>query len=64
VLAAGRIGPDGTGFHVGGPIKGGFDAVSAGFSQHLSRCITDGKVFDIDLFFGRDRFLGGNFLFV
>jgi hypothetical protein len=63
VLAAGRISSYGTGFHIGGPIKGGFDPVFAGFSQHLSCCITDGEIIDGDLFLGGDNFFGDNFLF-
>ena len=51
VLAAGRIGADGAGFHVDGPVKGGLDAVTLGFFKHLDRGITGGQVPEVDLFF-------------
>jgi hypothetical protein len=59
VLAAGRIGPDGTGLHIGRTVKSGFDTVSTGLSKHLGGCITAGYSLNIELLF----FPGDNFFF-
>ena len=48
VLAAGRIRADGAGLHVCCAVKGGFNAVPLGLSQHLGRGFTDGHCLDIE----------------
>jgi hypothetical protein len=57
VFAAGRIRPDGAGFHAGGPIKCRFNTVLASFDDHLGGGITGCEVFGFNLFFlGNDFF--------
>jgi hypothetical protein len=56
VLAAGRIGPDGAGPHIGRPVKSGFDTVSTGLFKHLGGCIAAGYSTNINLLFSGDNF--------
>jgi len=56
VLAAGRIGPDGAGLHIGRAVKRGFDTVFTGLDEHLGGSITDGYGIDINLLFFGDYF--------
>jgi hypothetical protein len=64
VLAAGRVGPDGAGFHIGRPIKGELDTISAGLCEHHRSGFTGGVLPGIKLFLFRNHLLGGYFFFV
>ena len=60
VLAAGRVRPNGTGLHIGRPIKSGFYTIPASLFKHLSSCIAGRYSFNIDLLFSLS---GDNFFF-
>jgi hypothetical protein len=64
VLAAGRIGPDGAGFHVLRPIKGELDAVIAGLYNHPRSGFAGGEIPGIQLLIFGNYLLGGYFFFV
>ena len=61
VLTAGRIRTDGAGLHIGGAVKGRFNAVSLGFSEHLGRSFTDGHITGVNQLQGI-RFFGFHFV--
>jgi len=49
MLAAGGIGTDGAGFHVGRPVKGGRHPFPPSFFKHLSGCFAYGDVLYLKL---------------
>jgi hypothetical protein len=64
MLAAGRICPDGAGFHVLRPIKRELDSVIAGLNKHSRSGFTGGEFPGIKQLLFRNYFLGGYFFFV